>query len=96
MSLALQSRIFEKMTPVPEAGCWLWDGAVDKQWGYGWIRVGRKMKKAHRVSFEAFKGPIPRGLLICHKCDVPSCVNPDHLYSGTNLQNMRDRHDRGR
>lgn len=63
---------------------------------YGVVRVNGKRIKAHRVSYEHFKGAIPEGLFICHKCDNPSCVNPEHLYAGTQKENIKDMFDRGR
>jgi len=71
--------------PEPNSGCWLWIDKIDKD-GYGEMRSHR----AHRFSFELYKGQIPEGLYILHKCNIPSCVNPDHLYPGTAKDNSRD------
>lgn len=76
-------------------GCWLWTGAVDKD-DYGWAVWRRKTIKAHRLSWAEARGPIPVGLLVCHTCDTPRCINPDHLWLGTNLQNTQDRNRKGR
>lgn len=83
--------------PVPESGCWLWLGTTTPG-GYGQIPAGRRERRvlAHRLSLEVSRGPIPAGLLVCHKCDTPACVNPDHLYAGTAKDNCRDMHARGR
>ncbi|SRR6266446_6877584 len=78
-------------------GCWLWTGAINGS-GYGHLRVGKKKRpQAHRISYTEFLGEIPEGLLVCHHCDVPLCVNPDHLYAGTRSQNRQDmiKRDRG-
>lgn len=77
--------------------CWLWTGYLSH--GYGEIsRGGREgaNAKAHRVAWELFRGEIPAGLMVCHHCDVPACVNPDHLFLGTALDNKRDEIAKGR
>lgn len=77
------------------SGCWVWIGNLDIG-GYGRIVVhGRKMK-SHRYSWQIHFGPIPPGMLVCHKCDRPACVRPDHLFLGTNLDNRRDSVDKDR
>lgn len=87
--------IYERSSPVPESGCWLWEGSTGSH-GYGDIRIHYKLHLAHRLSYEAFVGPIPDGMFVMHKCDVRSCVNPDHLSIGTHQQNMADKCDKGR
>ena len=93
----LIDRFMQKVSPEPNSGCWLWDGAVDSQ-GYGQIKGGRRVEKmrwAHRLSYELHHGPIG-GLQVLHRCDVPICVNPDHLFLGTNADNMADMKAKGR
>jgi len=81
----------------PESnGCWLWIGDVTNRWGYGRFGPGRKVRLAHRVSYIAFNGQIPTGLRVLHTCDVPRCVNPAHLFLGTDTDNMRDMASKGR
>lgn len=75
-----------------EGGCWLWQERLDSR-GYGMFP---RHLRAHRVSYTAFKGPIPAGLHVLHSCDNPRCVNPDHLSVGTPADNMRDKMLRGR
>lgn len=74
-------------------GCWLWSGK-EMHAGYGIFSVG-EYKLAHRVAWMLHYGEIPPGLYVCHKCDVKSCVNPEHLELGTPLKNTRDAISRG-
>lgn len=76
-------------------GCWIWTGTRDKA-GYGKINRAGKNYRAHRFFYSFFKGEIPKGLLVCHSCDVPSCVNPDHLWVGTHSDNQNDAYKKGR
>lgn len=76
-------------------GCWLWTGAK-KTSGYGNFFVNERYVLAHRASWEMVNGPIQDGLYVCHKCDTPSCVNPDHLFLGTPKDNQRDMYSKGR
>lgn len=75
--------------------CWLWKGGTNNV-GYGMIRDGIGMRTAHRVSYELHVGPIPKGKHICHSCDNPKCVNPNHLWVGTHSENMLDSWAKGR
>lgn len=74
--------------------CWLWRGGFNSR-KYGKMYADKKSWLAHRLSFTLFNGPIPDGLHVCHSCDVPACVNPDHLWVGTAKDNIRDAVDKG-
>jgi len=70
-------------------GCWIWMGSKRRR-GYGRLRFEGKTVAAHRLSYKMAIGEDPGDKLVCHSCDVPSCVNPDHLFLGTYLDNNRD------
>lgn len=74
--------------------CWIWTGSNTR--GYGVMAMNGAMYRVHRFSWELHNGPIPKGLMVCHRCDNPSCVRPDHLYAGSAKQNMHDCLSRGR
>ena len=88
---------FRQRTRVdPDTGCMLWQLSC---WSNGYGQAcgeNRRRQSAHRLSWEAHVGPIPDGLCVLHKCDVRSCVNPDHLFLGTQLDNIKDMHRKGR
>ena len=101
-------RFWEKVKKTD--GCWTWMGAKDRK-GYGKFSIGgsrnadgsrrNSMVSAHRVSYELNVGAIPsgqgfHGTCVLHRCDNPSCVRPDHLFRGTNLENVRDMDTKGR
>lgn len=90
-----RARTFEERLLVKESGCIEWQGSKDKN-GYGTLRLDKKDWKAHRYSYTKNIGEIPKGMVICHKCDNPSCVNPDHLFLGTTKDNSNDMVKKGR
>jgi hypothetical protein len=88
-------RIVLMSMPEPNTGCWLWAMGSFKR-GYGSICINGKSIGAHRASFSAYKGEIPSGMCVCHICDTPCCVNPDHLFLGTQEANVNDMMKKGR
>lgn len=75
--------------------CWEWLGPKDRD-GYGRYNMKPSRYGAHRLAYEWIKGPIPPNMVVCHSCDNPSCVNPDHLWIGTQLDNIADMDAKGR
>lgn len=83
------NRLYENSIPIPESGCLIWLGGIDRS-GYGFLSIGGRKTKAHRLAWEVAYGKIPEGLCVCHHCDVPLCVRPDHLFLGSHRENMSD------
>lgn len=95
---SLSERLDARVSPEPNTGCHLWTGYVSRG-GYGRIGAGggnAGMLATHRVAWELYCGPIPDGLQVLHRCDTPSCCNPDHLFVGSIADNMADRTAKGR
>ena len=98
-AIPLHKRSVRNLT-ISKNGCWEWSGWRDRD-GYGRMTIMRgknqwRSEIVPRVVFKIFKGPIPNGNLVCHHCDNPACFRPSHLFSGTNLDNMRDKISKGR
>lgn len=82
-------------TKLDSSGCLLWvSGKNDR--GYGYLYINKKQILAHRYVWQRYKGPIPKGIGVLHKCDTPACVNLDHLFLGTQADNNYDRERKGR
>lgn len=92
---AILERLRSRSTVNPETGCWEWQGNAVRG-GYGTTGVDNTTRFVHRMAWEIANGPIPDGLLCCHKCDNPPCWNPDHIFLGTNADNAADRVAKGR
>jgi len=93
----LDKRFRKKVRVAGGDECWEWTGGRFSN-GYGvyWSRDHQGAMRAHRFVFMRMIGPIPDGLFVLHRCDMPTCVNPRHLFLGTQATNMRDRHRKGR
>jgi len=79
---------------VTSSGCWQWNGAHDTR-GYGFVIYDGKRTRTHRLAYLLFKGPV-KNLCVCHRCDNPPCINPEHLFLGTQTDNMNDARNKGR
>jgi len=94
--LALEDRLLKKVVINQLTNCWEWTGGKNNI-GYGMIRDGDRMRTTHRVSYEVHnKQSIPKYLCVCHSCDNPICINPNHLWLGTRAQNTQDMLNKGR
>lgn len=94
----LADRYWSRVVRGAEGECWGWDGANSRGYGILSNPLGHPHPplRATRVSWEIHNGPIPDGMLVCHRCDNPPCSNPDHLFLGTHTENMRDMIRKGR
>jgi hypothetical protein len=84
-----RERIEEHIERIPWSGCWIWLMQIQRS-GHGRLRAGGKKVLAHRAAWIAFKGPLADDAFLLHRCNVASCVNPDHLYIGTSKDNTQD------
>ena len=99
-ALPLLERFDRSWIPEPNSGCWIWIKEINIQTGYGVLitqyKRTRKKNSAHRISWMLYRGPIPDGLHVLHRCDTRCCVNPEHLFLGTNNDNIRDMRSKNR
>lgn len=95
MSKEVSARFWSKVNKAAPNGCWEWFGAKTPG-GYGTFWTGSEKIQAHRWAWQEANGPIPKGLLGCHKCDNPPCVNPEHIFIGTHKDNHDDAKKKGR
>ncbi len=96
-NMSVKDRFFLYVDRVSDDnGCWIWNGARQKRFRYGTFGIKDKMYLSHRVSYMLHKGEIPEMSHVLHTCDVPYCVNPEHLFLGNHQDNMDDKERKGR
>lgn len=98
--MTMRDKLFRKVDlfhGITDEDCWNWTGWKHRS-GHGYVGSGTSGRnvQCHRVSWKLFKGVIPKGLCVLHKCDNPACVNPSHLFLGTQQDNMRDMNTKDR
>lgn len=94
-SAKLRQILERRSIQIPECGCRLWMGYADRK-NYGQLLVEGKAQYAHRLAYALYRSVVPAGMHVLHKCDVPLCINPDHLFLGTNQENILDSVKKGR
>jgi len=92
---SIPERLANGLDAAPINGCWIWK-RTHNGYGYGTLTVKGKSNYAHRLAYVFSKGPISPGMHVCHRCDNPGCINPDHLFLGTPSDNMKDCYQKGR
>jgi len=93
--IPIEERFPKKYIPEPNSGCWLWTEGVNAC-GYGTIGENGNSMLAHRVSYRLHRGKFPKKMRVLHTCDMPCCVNPEHLFLGTQRDNVLDMEQKGR
>lgn len=91
----LAERFWEKVEMIPFHDCWEWAARKDR-FGYGVMHVNGSTQLAHRICYEMLNPNFNKKLSVCHTCDNPGCVRPEHLFLGSHKENMWDREDKGR
>lgn len=98
LNSTIKERLLKRIEKDSKTGCWNWTGfkSGGKYGGYAMIKIDSRNMLATRVSYAEFVGPIPKGYSVLHRCDNPACINPKHLWVGTQSDNMQDMTLKGR